>query len=183
MSENREKLHLVPPRFRARIVREDFITEGTQGELFPVRRPGMVIFVRFPDVTEQEFREIVEFAEPSYVVELRTSPRFDIGGLNRRTVFQAFEKKRIIYLDLTSSSVGTVDAEALLRNLADFLNASRPTFDRPIVFLTTQSEDARGISQRVLDVCLEFGLKPDSVYEVPRFTASMQESACSKTIA
>lgn len=172
---NPSKLRLVPALHRAKIERKDFIAEGAQGELFPTRRPRMVIFVHFPDVTEQEFREIVDFAEPSYVVELRASPRFDIGGLDRKSAFQAFEKKRITYLDLISTSMGTADSEALVHNFSQFLRASRPAFERPIVFLTSQPEEARGVRQRVLEACLQFGLKPDSVYEVPRFVTSTLE--------
>jgi hypothetical protein len=161
--------------YRAKIERKDFIAEGTQGELFPTRRPRMVIFIHFPDVTEQEFREIVEFAEPSYVFELRASPRFDIGGLDRRSAFQAFKKKRITYLDLTSTSMGNADPDALVNNFSQFLRASRPAFEKPIVFLTSQPEEARGVPQRVLEACLQFGMKPDSVYEVPRFVTSASE--------
>jgi len=179
MSEqgNPGRLHLVPRWHRAKIERKDFIAEGAQGELFPTRRPRMVIFIHFPDVTEQEFREIVEFAEPSYVIELRASPRFDIGGLDRKSAFQAFEKKRITYLDMTSTSMGTVDSDALLNNFSQFLRASRPAFEKPIVFLTSQPEEAKGVPQRVLEACLQFGLKPDSVYEVPRFVTSASEPA------
>lgn len=174
MSEERgvSKIHLVPGWHRVKVERKDFITEGAQSELFPVRRSRMVIFIHFPDVTEDEFREVVEFAEPSLIIELRTSPRFDIGGLDRRAAFRTFEKKRITYLDLTSSSIGGSDSESLLSNLAKFFRLSRPTFERPIVFLTSSSEAAKGIPQRVLETFSEFGFKPDSIYEVPRFVRS-----------
>ena len=177
MSEQEEigKLHLVPVRHRATIERTDFIAEGTQGELFPTRRARMVIFIHFPDVTEQEFREVCEFAEPSHVIELRASPRFDIGALDRRSAFRTFEKKRIIYLDLTSASMDTSDADALVNNFAQFLRMSRPAFEKPIVFLTSQPEEAKGVPQRVLEACFQFGLKPDSVYEVPRFVTTDSE--------
>jgi len=166
------KIHLVPGWHRVKVERKDFIAEGAQSELFPVRRRGMVIFIHFPDVTEEEFREVVEYAEPSLVIELRTSPRFDIGGLDRRSAFRTFEKKRITYLDLTSSSMGNSNSENLLDNLAKYFRMSRPTFERPIVFLTSPSEAAKGIPQRVLETFSQFGFKPDSVYEVPRFVKS-----------
>lgn len=174
MSEKVEvgKIHLVPGWQRTKIERRDFLTAGAQSELFPIRRSRMVIFIHFPDVTEEEFREVVEFAEPSLIIELRTSPRFDIGGLDRRSAFRTFEKKRITYLDLTSSSMGNSNAEDIVGNLAMYFRASRPTFEQPIVFLTGPPEAAKGIPQRVLETFSEFGFKPDSVYEVPRFIKS-----------
>jgi hypothetical protein len=174
MFENKDTnlIHLVPALHRVKIERQDFIAKVTQGELFPVRRPKMVIFVHFPEVTEQEFREMVDFAEPSHVIELRTSPRFDIGGLDRRSAFQTFERKRITYCDLTSSSNDENDSDIILNNLAKFFQLIRPTFERPIVFLTSPLEEAKGIPHRVLDACAQFGYRPDSVYEVPHFVNS-----------
>ncbi len=58
-----------------------------QGTLFPEIRNGMLIFVSFPGVTDEDFKMVIEHAMPGIILELRPVPRFDIGKMNRRLVF------------------------------------------------------------------------------------------------
>lgn len=135
--------------------------------LFPVAARGLLIFVHFPDVTEQEFRETIERARPSYVLELRAAPRFDIGRLTRHLAFQAFQRQNTTYLDLTSVSMGAIDAESVISSLRKFFQTTKPSLDRPIVFLIHRSESNKGFVNRVLETVAAGGTQPSGVFEVP----------------
>jgi hypothetical protein len=165
----RTRIHIVPQPRRAPISPQDFIEPSAQGMLFPTPRQGLMIFILFPDVTEQEFRETLKCAMPSYVIELRTSPRFDIGNLNRNLAFQTFQYQNITYLDLASSLMGNVDPESLIYKLREFLQTNRPRFDRPIIFLINRIESDEGLVPRVLETLSAFDTEPKYVFEVPRF--------------
>jgi len=168
----RQRLHLVRSPRRAEISAQDFQEPGSQGMLFPLPRHGLLIFIHFPDVTEEEFRETLEHAKPSFVLELRSSPRFDIGRLNRQLAFQAFRSQNTTYLDLTSSLMGKIDREAVLSSLRKFLQTTKPSFERPVVFLLNRSESDEGFMKRVLDTVTSFSSLASEVYEVPRFVPS-----------
>jgi hypothetical protein len=132
-----------------------------------------LIFIHFPDVTEEEFRNTLEHARPSFILELRASPRFDIGKLNRQLAFQTFQKQNAAYLDLTSSLMGEVDLESVLSNVGRFLNTTKPSFDRPIVFLVNRMECGGDFTDRVLDIMTRFDSRASEVYEVPRFVSGL----------
>lgn len=169
------RLQLVRGRKRAEIRPEDFRepAPAPQGVLFPLPRHGLLIFIHFPDVTEEEFRNTLEQARPSFILELRASPRFDIGKLNRQLAFQTFRKQDAAYLDLTSSLMGKVDLESVLSSIRRFLDTTRPSFDRPIVFLMNRMESGGDFTDRVLDIMTRFDSKASEVYEVPRFVSDL----------
>ena len=152
----RNQLYVVPKQKRMPISTLDFVEPGTQGMLFPAPKRGLILFVLFPDVTEQEFRDVLKSAMPSYVIELRASPRFDIGSLTRQTVFQAFHHHNIRYADLTSALMGTNDTDAVLDRLRDFLREIRPRFDRPMIFLVDRVESTKIVVPRVMETLAEF---------------------------
>ncbi len=168
----RPRLQLIYPLKRAKIFPKDFQKPTLQRMLFPLPRHGLLIFMHFPDVTEEEFRETLKHAKPSFVLELRFSPRFDIGRLNRRLAFQAFKSHNTTYSDLTSSLMGKLDFGAVLSSLKKFLETTKPSFDRPIVFLMNRSESDENFMKRILDTVTSFSSAPSEVYEVPRFIAS-----------
>ena len=93
MNENRARLTLVPGRKRISLDRDAFrpVEPGPQATLFPEVRPGVVIFVCFPNVEEREFVSLLENARPSFVIDIRIVPRFDVGRLNRERAFGLFE--------------------------------------------------------------------------------------------
>jgi hypothetical protein len=142
---------------------------GPQSGLFPRLKSGLFIFVFFPDVTEQEFRTTFEYSEPSLVMELRKSPRFDIGRLNRREAFQVFANHHSTYVDLTSSSMGKFDGEDLVSTVKQFLTIKKPAFDRPIMFLLDRSASAHPLTNQILQALRDITPEPE-VCEVPSFT-------------
>lgn len=168
----RTKLHIVPQSRRTVLSPEDFIEPGAQGMLFPTPRKGLMIFMYFPDITEQEFTETLRHAAPSYVIELRTSPRFDIGNMNRHLAFQAFQYQNIKYLDLTSLLMGSGNSELLVLRLREFLQTRPPKLDMPIVFLVNRVESDEGLVARVLETFSTFTIGPKYTIQVPSFERS-----------
>jgi hypothetical protein len=106
--------------------------------------------VHFADVTEQEFLQTLEYAEPSYVLEFRSAPRFDVGKLTRQLAFQAFSAHRSVYIDLTSSFMGKPDSDALMDKLHRFLTDVRFSFENPVMFLINKRELNEDFTARVL---------------------------------
>ena len=168
---SKPQLQIVPKRTRSELKREDFeapIT-GAQTNLFPSSRPGMLIFVYFPEVTEDEFRKALEFSKPSVVLELRTTPRFDIGRLDRRTVFQSFDRDHTRYLDLTSWQGDDQQPSDLLGKIKDAFKRDSIRFDRPVMFLLNSYNAPRGFSAQVIDLVSSIKKSKPEVFAVPQY--------------
>jgi hypothetical protein len=171
MQENKKtQLRLVHPPKRLRVCAEIFQRPSAQRMLFPVPRKDLLIFVHFPDVTEEEFRDTLRYACPSFVIELRSTPRFDIGDLNRRRAFKFFESQNTKYSDLTSSLMGKSDDGSVLSNLKDFLTKNKVSFDRPIVFLLNRREYGQDFIDKVRNTVSEFSSVGADVCDIPSFT-------------
>jgi hypothetical protein len=173
----RPRLEIVRAARRAAISAGDFQDPGPQANLFPVPKRGLLIFVYFPDVTEQEFRETLECAKPSFVLELRSAPRFDIGKLNRQLAFQAFQTQGSRYLDLTSATMGKRDQEGVVSSLRGFLQSARVSLERPVMFLVNSSESDEDFTKRILDTVSSYKAGFSEVYEVPRYVGSTWPSS------
>jgi hypothetical protein len=168
---------LLKPRFqivrspkRMEVSPKDFQDPKSQGMLFPLPRYGLLIFMHFPDITEEEFRETLEYSKPSFVLELRASPRFDIGRLNRQLAFQAFQSQNTTYMDLTSSLMGKIDRDAVLGSLHKFLHRFKPSFDQPVMLLLNRIESDERFLKNILATITAFNSSATEIYEVPRFS-------------
>jgi hypothetical protein len=175
----RPNLHLVRTPHRVPVNEKDFLEPGPQTSLFPRLKPGLLIFVLFPDVTEEEFRDTVEYSQPALVMELRKAPRFDIGRLNRREAFQVFAHHQSVYVDLTSASMGKFHSEDIVSTVTEFLRVRKPAFDRPIMFLLDRSDSSHALTTQIFEA-----IKPGAseVCEVPRFNDSSLEGIDSKSV-
>src|SRR5579862_6236864 len=165
----RPRLQIIRAPQRETIKPDDFQDQGAQSSLFPDRRRGLLIFVHFADITEQEFLQTLEYAEPSYVLEFRFAPRFDVGKLTRQLAFQAFTAHRSVYIDLTSSMMGKPNGEALIAKLRHFFEDVRVSFDQPVMFLINRRELSEDFIARVLETVSPFNSAAPEIYEVPRF--------------
>ena len=123
----------------------------------------------FPTVTEREFLQTLEYAEPSYVLEFRSAPRFDIGKLTRQLAFQAFSDHGSTYIDLASSLMGRHDTAALLGDLWRFFENMHCGFERPIMFLINPRELSEEFTAKIVETVSSFNAGPAVIYEVPRF--------------
>ena len=92
--ESKRRFQIVPRVRRQEVTAGSFLSPsvGAQSTLFPDPRPGLLIFVFFPEVTEDEFRVALESAKPSVVVELRNTPTSKLATLTVRSFFNALTK-------------------------------------------------------------------------------------------
>jgi hypothetical protein len=129
------KLHVVFSRQRQRIEASRFLSEksGPQGNLFAEAKPGVVVFIHFSGVGDDQFIEVLRMAQPSFVFDLRIAPRFDLGTLNRRAVFALFEEVKATYVDATTPLMMGEHRENAIQRLRDTLG--KLDFKRPALFL------------------------------------------------
>ena len=167
------QLRVVPKRHRSELKVQDFQApvSGAQTNLFPSPRSGMLIFVYFPEVTEDEFRKALEFSKPSVVLELRTTPRFDIGRLDRKTVFQCFDRDHTKYLDLTSWGTNDRGPSDLLGEIKEAFKKDSIRFDRPVMFLLNSFNAPRGFSAEIIDLVSSLKKTKPEVFAVPQFVS------------
>jgi hypothetical protein len=157
---------------RKEITAENFNapSSGIQAALFPAPRPGLLIFVFFPDVTEEEFEKVLQFGKPGTVVELRNTPRFDIGRLNRHTVFEYFDREHSKYLDLTSARGDRSDSGSLAWEVKAAFRREHVRFEKPIVFLLSRLGSPPDLSNQIIDVVTDLNNSKPEVLAVPSFT-------------
>lgn len=173
----RHKFQLIKTKRRTTPRPEDFLAPVHQANLFPTPRPGVMVFVYFPDVTEEEFRAALEYAKPSSIVELRPAPRFDIGTLNRKTAFHAFRIHNSTYIDLALPSnkafdrgVDIVDMNGLCWQCKDVLKDSRMNLGRPLMFLMNKSDAEQGLSNALRQAASLLLPDYNEVFEIPHFS-------------
>jgi hypothetical protein len=171
MNEKRAGLTLVPTRKRVEVDADSFRSEefGPQSALFPQAKPGIVVFVCFPDIQEREFVALLQDAKPSFVIDLRVVPRFDVGRMNRDRVFDLFEAQHIRYVDLTGILVSGASHKDVMQAFTDLLSSS--TFDllRPVVFLLSRPETSVATDSEVLSALAASGKQAREVMQLPAF--------------
>jgi hypothetical protein len=138
--------------------REVARTPGIQETLFPFPESRSLIFVRFSDVSQNQFTSLIENLRPSFVIDLRRVPRFDVGRLNRQLAFQLFMKNQCIYLDFS-----TVD-ESRSQKLMMVLRKTEAQ-PKPILFLT-DGASGKKIDESVVKV-FSNAEKKWRIYEFP----------------
>jgi hypothetical protein len=171
------KLHVVKKVTRASIDPNDFRDTSlcSQTNMFATTRAGLFIFVYFPEVSEEEFRNVIEYARPGVVVDLRWSPRFDLGRLNRNLAFQMFERQRSCYIDAASAhSFAEPKLEFLLYSAGQALTSAHLPLDRPVVFLVDTDKGWHKIAGEVVALArFPSGTKTE-IFEVPHYIQSGQ---------
>jgi hypothetical protein len=168
----RKKFEVIRSPKRVRVRPEDFFSTDHQTNLFPAPRPGLMIFVYFPDVTEEEFKATLQYAKPGSIFELRSAPRFDIGGLNRRLAFHAFEDQNSVYIDLALSSDSSRDLDHVLWEFKILLKDSRVALARPLMFLMNKDEAEQGLNRMIRQLVSSVLPVYDEVFEVPHFSSA-----------
>ncbi|MGD0669524.1 MAG: hypothetical protein ABSB23_18350 [Bryobacteraceae bacterium] len=132
---------------------QDFV-EPVQEALFPSPNKALAVFVAVPEITENEFTVALESSRPTFVLELRACPRFDVGRLNRREAFQRFQNVNAQYVDVSSCapSSGEIDVILTLRNVLAQLRVPGP-----LMFLLDSSSGdlADEITRTLVDVSAE----------------------------
>jgi len=166
----RQKFEVLRSTKRIRVRPEDFLAAEHQANLFPTPRRGLIIFVYFPDVTEEEFRTALEYARPSSILELRAAPRFDIGTLNRRLAFHAFEHHNSTYIDFAYSNKNSGDLDHTLWECKSVLKDPKTSLGRPLMFLMNKDDADRDLPRIVRQMVSSILPDYNEVFEIPHFT-------------
>src|SRR5229473_2377158 len=90
-----------------------FARRGWQNTLFADDHPSLLVVVDFEKLGASDFLALFTTGRPKFVLDLRRVPRFDIGHLNRRLVFDLFVEGRIEYVDLSGRLAEHGSADAL----------------------------------------------------------------------
>jgi hypothetical protein len=146
------------------------MTDSVQQSLLPLRSHRCLIFVSLPDVDHRDFVSLLESAGPAVVVELRRIPRFDIGPLNRQSIFDLFRQQGDVYLDFgTGEFEGSSNEDHLplkvQKTLQHYVEQKRP-----FMFLTSTAQEPPSFSKSILK-WLQKSNEPWEIYEVPHHGA------------
>ena len=161
-------ISLVRSSRRRAFQREDFIQPSLQGFLFPVSKRNLAVMVRFPDVTDEEFKLVLELARPRLVADFRSVPTFSIGRLNRRIVFDTLKKDDAVYLEVSLFPDGGKQSELGQKSVAMLMDAWQ-TQRGPVVFLTHRSDNpADGLPSMIRNLVEHSNVQWD-LFEVPQF--------------
>lgn len=168
------RLQLVKRPQRVPLDENEFLDHASQGLLFPIPRKDLLIFVVFPLVTEDDFKKALELSRPTYILELRRSPRFDIGQLNRRRAFSWFEAIHSRYYDLPSALSQVAPNDDPMGLVSSFLKRPGATVAGPVMILVSQTATASGAGEPNLFASITKLFTASSNHswqtvEVPRF--------------
>lgn len=171
MPDARPKLTLIHGRKRVQIDGDSFrpMNPGPQATLFPEARPGIVVFVCFPDVEDREFVGLIENARPSFVIDLRIVPRFDVGRLNRARAFDLFDASSTRYIDLTGILLSGASRDDVMREFNELVCSNSFDLSRPVVFLLSRPDTSVASDAEVLDALASSGKRPNEIMQVPAF--------------
>lgn len=167
------RLRLVKPPERRPVKEADFTAiagEAAQATLFPAPRPGIVLFVYMSDATETEFRDALSLARPRLVVELRRTPWLDIGRMDRRQVFECFDRVHAQYIDLAWQECSP--SPESVRDRIDTLLRDRPADgEGPLMFLFGSRSTVEDLPGHIVAVLSAARRKTPEVHEVPSFVS------------
>lgn len=174
--ERKAKFQLIRKPRRVLPQEEQFSEPAGQGMLFPLPKRDLLIFLVFPLVTEDEFTRALELGKPAMILELRRSPRFDIGHLNRQEAFRWFEAMQSKYYDLSSAlSPEEQNPADPVQLVGTFLN--RHTGSQvagPIMLLLSDtsfegSADESSLPTRIARLFASTSKHPWETVEIPQF--------------
>ena len=151
------RLQVVHSRMKGRIAASRFRSEeaGPQAALFPGSKPGVVVFVQFSNVGDDEFIDVLRLAQPSFVFDLRIAPRFDLGNLNRQTAFALFAEVKATYIDATTPLMMGEQRESVIQRLREAL--AKVDLRRPLFFLFGSDKGSIASNSEVLNILASAG--------------------------
>jgi hypothetical protein len=161
------KIHIVFSRERDHPGHSKFFSweAGPQVSLFADPKPGVVVFVRFSKVGEDEFVNVLRSAQPACIIDLRIAPRFDCGTLNRQAAFALFSEVNALYVDATTPMMMGEKLEGAFRRLRE--TVANIDFRRPLVFLCGSDTGSIASDSQVLELLSSAGKPAKDVYTLP----------------
>lgn len=100
MASDRESTHLKAVPSRKRTSGQVDPPSGYQPPLFPDPPTSLLGIVDMSGMSAADFYDLVAVARHSWVFDLRSVPRFDVGSLSRRIAFDLFAQHEIQYHDV-----------------------------------------------------------------------------------
>ena len=146
----RRGLRVVSSKRRITLSAEMFRPLERQAGLFD--DPWTIVFVSVPDHPEGVFGDIIRYAEPAFVFDLRLAPRFDMGSLNRERAFELFDRVHATYVDATTPLMAGIKREEVIELLVRQLPAAGLAPHRPVVFLLGRSESSLATPPEILSI-------------------------------
>jgi hypothetical protein len=169
--ETGPKLKLVYSRTRIPVTPSMFRCDnaGIQASLFAEPKSGLIVFVWFSQIYDTEFIDVIQHAQPSFIIDLRLAPRFDVGSLNREFVFELFAKVRTTYVDATTAVMMGKPHVDVMKDLSEVLSSSKIDLNRPIVFLLGTPKSSLASDAEILSLLSEVGKQASEVVTVPAY--------------
>ena len=173
--DRRAKFQLIRKPRKVPIHDEQFTGTASQSLLFPMPQQDLLIFLVFPLVTEDEFTRVLELTKPACILELRRSPRFDVGHLNRQEAFRWFEAMHSRYYDLSSKHYSDEQYAANPVEMVDtFLRRTGNKIIGPVMILINQGypereDEESSISTQIARLFSTASKHPWKTVEVPQF--------------
>ncbi len=142
---------------------------GTQSSLFPQPKPGLIVFISFLEIHDNEFIDAIQHAQPSSIFDLRLAPRFDVGRLTRETAFALFANAHAKYFDITAAVMMGKPHEEVIRQLSALLASGEIDMSRPIMFLLASPKTSIAWDSEILLLLNHAGRTPSEVVTVPSY--------------
>lgn len=168
--ERRATFQLIRKPRRVPPSEDQFLESASQSLLFPIPSPDLLIFVVFPLANEEDFTRPLEFARPSAILELRRSPRFDVGRLNRQLAFQWFEATHSKYYDLSPMlSSGDSSSADPVELVGMFLRSTGNQVHGPVMILLSETRAERPDDDVVNEITRLFASASDHSWKTITF--------------
>ena len=117
-----------------------------QPDLFPIAKTSLLIFANTTRLSGDRFISLLAEAQPSVIVDMRPTPRFDLGRLNRKAAFEVFRENQIRYVD-TTGILGikgrwdvNLNPTLIVKKINKVLSEQKSSPNGPIVFLFDDTE-------------------------------------------
>ena len=159
------------------------VPSSSQSSLFVTTNDRLLLVVLFEGLSESEFLGALTSARPSFLVDLRVAPRFDLGSMNRRLVFTLFAQLGINYADL-SGALGVSQSRDARLNPALLADQLRSTVFRskkqplgPLAFLVEPAQFADDYAHALADNLSDLSKGGWEVVRIPHFARPPQKAA------
>lgn len=117
--------------------------------LFPRPEPTIAVFAWVTGLSDSSFDRLLRLLHPRFVVDVRVSPRFNIGRLNRRSAFALFDTLKVLYFDVAalSGQAGGTAFEDFLR-----AQATKENFGGPLLVLSESMFECESLMRHAANV-------------------------------
>lgn len=120
-----------------------------QMDLFGSNTENTLVIIYFYDLNGKRFSEILNETHPSYILDMRVNPRFDIDGYSRKIAFSEFDSIGSIYFDYTEL-VGPSD-----KNKSHIIQAAEKIVKTakkgPVAFIFGKKDQDEEYEEELLD--------------------------------